>query len=115
MNREMQMSDNNETTGLQVRQLATLFERSNVKITHTMLDPGQEIPWHLHNKVTDVFYVVRGPLTIMTKAPEGKVTLNPGDTYRTDVLQPHRVVNEGSATAEFFLIQGIGTYDFKLA
>ena len=47
---------------LAVRQLKTVYECNGVQITHTQLDPGQEIPWHKHTEVADTFYAIQGPV-----------------------------------------------------
>jgi len=109
------MSEYDESANISVCQLKTLHAQSDVRITHTILGPGEEIPWHAHSEVTDTFYVVKGVLTIMMRIPTHEVTLRPGETHQTSARQQHRVVNNGTSRAEFFLIQGIGVYDFKRA
>lgn len=109
------MSGNEATTQLKVRQLTTVLARPDVQIIHTILDPREEIPWHVHTEVTDTFYVVKGPLTIMSRNPVRKVSIPPGEIYRVEAGQPHRVLNDASTAAEYFLIQGLGSYDFKRA
>ena len=36
----------------------------------------------------------------------------PGQTYSVPSKRPHRVANAGDVSAVFFVLQGIGTYDF---
>src|SRR5438552_618789 len=83
-----------------------------VQVLHTTLAPGQETPWHFHSGIRDTFYGVQGPVTILTRAPEGRVELQPGETFVVQSGQSHRVLNETGGEAEFLLIQGIGEYDF---
>lgn len=90
----------------------TLLERPDLLVTRTDVPPGAEIPWHRHGQVDDVFYGVRGRLTILTRDPEGRAVLAPGDLLRVARGRPHRVVNETAESAEYLLIQGIGAYDF---
>ena len=40
------------------------------------------------------------------------VHLTPGQTYTVPPEQPHRVVNAGDSSAVFFVLQGIGKYEF---
>lgn len=95
-----------------VRQLETVYRLPQVRVTHTILDPGEEVPWHHHTQVADTFYVVAGPVRIMTRAPSGSAILAAGEIFRTAVGQPHRVVNESDHAVEFLLIQGVGEHDF---
>ena len=96
-----------------VRQQTTVYSLPQVRVTHTILDPGEEVPWHRHTEVADTFYVVAGPVTIMTRAPAGEATLAAGEVFRTAVGQPHRVVNASDHAVELLLIQGVGRYDFN--
>lgn len=107
------MSDCDESDGLRVRQVKTILVQPDVRITHTILDVGQEIPWHSHTNVADTFYGIRGDIRIMLRDPAKEVALRRGATYQTSSGRPHRVVNAGTSAAEFFLIQGIGSYDFR--
>ena len=112
------MTNNTETDAAldavraSVRQLEVIHEKDGVKVTHTILEPGEEIPWHCHTEVTDTFYAVDGRLTIETKAPEATTELQRGDVFQTEVGQPHRVSNGSSHRVQFLLIQGGGTFDF---
>ena len=94
-----------------VRQQTTVYRLPQVRVTHTILDPGEEVAWHHHTEVADTFYVVAGPLTIMTRAPAGVTILAAGEIFRTNPRQPHRVVNQSDHAVEFLLIQGVGQYD----
>ncbi len=95
-----------------VRQLKVIHEQDGTKVTHTILEPGEEVPWHIHTQVTDTFYAVAGPLTIETKTPEGVAELQAGDVFQTEVGQPHRVSNGADHRVQFLLIQGGGAFDF---
>ena len=92
--------------------LEVVDERDGVKITRIVLEPGEEVPWHRHTEVTDTFYPVVGPLTIETKKPDGKVEIEAGDVFQTEVGQPHRVSNGTHHRVQFLLIQGGGAFDF---
>ena len=98
---------------LAVRQLMTVYERNGVQITHTQLDPGQEIPWHKHTEVADTFYAIQGHLTIEIAGIEQEVALSPGESAQVSCGLAHRVSNRGYEMVEFLLIQGIGKYDFR--
>jgi len=98
---------------LHVRLLETIYKTDNVQILHIVLDPEQEIPWHFHSEVSDMFYVVQGPLTIIAGEPEERFSVHRGDTQRVQARRPHRVRNQTDRQVEFLLVQGIGSYDFK--
>lgn len=114
------MSETNSGTnyrrieGLPVHLVEVIYESPDVQVLHTILDPGQEIPWHYHSKVDDIFYVVKGPVSIYRKDDHNKKELNSGQLYRMEPRQPHRVCNECEQTVEFLLLQGIGEYDFEM-
>lgn len=78
-----------------------------------VLAPGEEVPWHRHGHVLDTFYVLRGPITVFTRDPEGATSVAPGEVFQTGERQPHRVLNPGGGEAEALLIQGVGAYDFQ--
>jgi quercetin dioxygenase-like cupin family protein len=98
----------------QVKAFENVFASSDVQVNHMVLAPGQEVPWHLHTQVRDTLYVLGGPVTIYTRAPEGRATANTGETVETPAGAPHRVVNESDQDIAVLLIQGVGEYDFQL-
>lgn len=98
---------------LAVRQLMTVYKCNGVQITHTQLDPGQEIPWHKHTEVADTFYAIQGPITIEIAGIDEAVVLSPGESAQVSCGLAHRVSNRGYAMVEFLLIQGIGKCDFR--
>ena len=98
---------------LAVRQLKTVYECNGVQITHTQLDPGQEIPWHKHTEVADTFYAIQGPITIEIAGSDQEIVLSPGESTQVSRGLAHRVSNRGHEMVEFLLIQGIGKYDFR--
>jgi quercetin dioxygenase-like cupin family protein len=79
------------------------------------LAPGEEVPWHLHSEVGDTLYVVRGPVTVYSRAPDEVRIGEAGGALHTPAGRVHRVVNESDHDVDTILIQGIGRYDFQLA
>src|ERR1700739_4779119 len=74
-----------ETTGLyEVERRVRYAERPDFRITELQISPTQE----------------------------EEVPLTPGQTYSVPSKRPHRVANAGDVSAVFFVLQGIGTYDF---
>jgi quercetin dioxygenase-like cupin family protein len=95
--------------------IKTVLELEDVLVKHLVLAPGQEVPWHFHSAVRDMFYVVRGPLTIHTREPAEELVLEAGDTFQARASQPHRAFNASNHEVSAILIQGLGKYDFRKA
>ena len=86
--------------------------RPDFRITELRLSPTQKIPWHRHSDVRDTVYVVEGEIRLFLRDPKEEIRLGLGETYVIAAQRPHLVVNGGAASATFFLLQGIGKYDF---
>ena len=96
-----------------IRTHERIFSTDEVRVSHLVLAPGEEVPWHLHSEVRDTFYVLRGPITIYTREPDATTVINAGELLQTRERQPHRVVNISDHEVSFVLIQGVGEYDFR--
>jgi mannose-6-phosphate isomerase-like protein (cupin superfamily) len=70
------------------------------------------VPWHSHTNVQDTFYVLEGELRLFLRDPKEEVRLSPGQTYTVRAGRPHLVTNPGQRSTTFFVLQGIGEYDF---
>ena len=86
--------------------------RPEFRITELQISPTQEVPWHYHNDIQDTFYVLTGAIRILLDNPPEEVRLMPGQTYSVPPTRPHLVKNAGDVSAVFFVLQGIGEYDF---
>jgi len=105
-----------ETAGAyEVERRARHAVRSGFRITELQISPTQEVPWHYHNNIQDTFYVLSGAIQILLSNPMEEVRLMPGQTYSVPPKRPHLVKNAGDFSAVFFVLQGIGEYDFSLA
>jgi len=87
-------------------------ERPGFRISELQISPTQRVPWHCHSNVQDTFYVIEGHLRLFLREPEEEVLLNPGNTYSVSARRPHLVVNGGTQSATFLVLQGIGEYDY---
>jgi quercetin dioxygenase-like cupin family protein len=76
------------------------------------LAPADVIPWHHHSEETDHYFVLRGALTIETRAPTSRRVLRVGDRHQIAPGLPHSISNAGTDDCEFLLIQGVGKYDW---
>jgi len=86
--------------------------RPGFRITELQISPTQEVPWHYHTNVQDTFYVLSGAIRILLSNPPEEVRLMPGQTYSVPPKRAHLVKNDGDLSAVFFVLQGIGDYDF---
>jgi len=85
--------------------------RPGFRIAEFTINPTQEVPWHYHSKVQDIFYVLEGQIRLSFRNPQEEVRLAPGETYTVRAQRPHLVTNEGG-TAATFLVLHFGEYDF---
>ena len=94
-----------------VESIDILVELPDLVISEITVMPGQEVPWHYHNNVTDTFYGLSG-CTSIQHGPDGNTKLHPGESVVVPSGTPHRVKSSGEGSCRFLLIQGIGKYDF---
>lgn len=84
----------------------------DVRATVMTLDPGQEIPWHSHTKVTDTSFCLEGRIEITFKGPDEAMMLPPGQWVSIPPGRLHRVRCLGPNQGRVLLVQGVGAYDF---
>jgi quercetin dioxygenase-like cupin family protein len=87
-------------------------ERPGFRITELQISPSQQVPWHSHTNAQDTFYVLEGRIRLYLREPREEVELGPGETYSVKPKRPHLVTNSGEWSAIFFILQGLGEYDF---
>jgi quercetin dioxygenase-like cupin family protein len=87
-------------------------ERPGFHITELQISPTQKVPWHYHSNVHDTFYVLEGTIRVFLQQPKEEVRLSRGQTFSVPPKRPHLVTNAGDTSAVFFVLQGIGEYDF---
>lgn len=92
-----------------------LYEGATFKVWRETLPPGGTLDWHYHSEISDLFYVIRGPLEIAMRSPTRTVLLEEGATFRVDCKIEHKVVNKTPSEIEWILIQGLGRVDFQKA
>lgn len=90
---------------------------SDVHVKEFSLAAGEEVPWHGHTQIFDVFYCLEGRLDIeLAQIESGKrlqaLALNPGESARVEVGTAHRPHNRGPGVCRFLLVQGVGKYDY---
>ena len=87
-------------------------ERPGFRIGELQLSPTQKVPWHFHNNIDDTFYVLNGRVRLFLREPQEEMELGPGDSYRVKAKRPHLVTNSGPTSTTFFILQGVGEYDY---
>jgi len=96
----------------EVEHRARHAERPGFRISELRISPTQSVPWHTHTNVQDTFYVLAGRIRITLDDPAEEVVLGPAETYAVRARRPHTVTNAGQTSATFFVLQGIGEYDY---
>ncbi len=96
----------------EVERRARHAERPGFRISELQISPTQKVPWHYHTNVADTFYVLDGRIRVFLQDPKEDVRLAPGETYTARAGRPHLVVNDGSVSATFLVLQGLGEYDY---
>ena len=95
----------------EVERRARHVERPDFRISELQISPTQNVPWHYHTRSRDTFYVLAGAIRVFCRDPKEEIRLAPGETYTVAAGRPHLVVNGGSTSATFLVLQ-MGNYDF---
>jgi quercetin dioxygenase-like cupin family protein len=98
--------------GYTVKSIEPVAIGSDVQARLFTLAPGETIPWHFHSAVTDWYFVLKGTLSIETRAPAERRELAIGETYHIAPKTVHLISNRSVADTRFLLVQGVGAYDF---
>ena len=106
-----------QSTDFSVSSRKIVAESTDVQVKEFLLTPGEEVPWHHHTEVFDVFYCLAGTLTVQrTDVFSGErlpdLVLQVGDSAKVEPGTAHRPFNAAAAQCRFLLVQGVGTYDF---
>jgi mannose-6-phosphate isomerase-like protein (cupin superfamily) len=92
-----------------------LAKGSDVYVKEFTLAEKEEIPWHSHSNIFDIFYCIEGRLIIETiEISSGKrqpdIELNVGNSAKVDVGTAHRPFNPGPGRCRFINVQGCLLY-----
>lgn len=90
-----------------------VVEGADIRVQVLTLDPGQSVPWHYHNDISDWFVGLEGKTIVETRAPRDRFELAPGERCNVGPLTAHSV-HGGGEPCKFMIIQGVGSYDFNL-
>lgn len=95
-----------------------IAEGADVQVKEILLTPGEDIPWHHHSNVFDVFYCLEGTLTVQridiaSQQPLPDLVLRQGETGKVEPGTAHRPINEARAgNCRMLVVQGVGKYNF---
>ncbi len=84
----------------------------DLRVSILTIDAGEEVPWHSHDIIDDDFFCMEGPMQVETRRPDAVTVLNPGETFKVPVGQPHRVTGVDDGPCKFMIVQGMGKYNF---
>jgi mannose-6-phosphate isomerase-like protein (cupin superfamily) len=96
----------------QVRKTTIVAMSPELRVSELALADGEEVPWHFHHHVDDVFYCLSGGIKVALRAPEEEISLEPGQSCRVPSGRVHRAVNSKPGLSRYLLVQGPGAYDF---
>ncbi len=91
----------------------TVAETDTLRVSILTLAEGQEVPWHYHSEIADMFFCLEGSLSVETRAPRAHHLLEVGESCTVPKMTAHRVTGKDGARARFLIVQGMGTYDFR--
>lgn len=101
-----------EARAYSVKAVEPVAVGSDVQARIFTLAPGETIPWHFHNAVTDWYCVLEGVLSVETRAPRDERLVPVGGSYRIPAKTAHQISNRSRKDTRFLLVQGVGVYDF---
>jgi quercetin dioxygenase-like cupin family protein len=99
------------TSLYEVERRVRYAERPGFRITELQISPTQQIPWHAHTHAQDTFYVLEGEIRLALRDPEEEQRLRPGQIYAVAPGRAHLVMNGGTGSATFLVLQD-GDYDY---
>jgi quercetin dioxygenase-like cupin family protein len=99
----------------QVKNIEPIVVGTDMQARVFTLAPADVIPWHYHGESTDHYFVLRGTLTIETRAPDTRRALAVGERFKIVPGTAHRIANEAPVECQFLLVQGVGKLDWHRA
>ena len=92
-------------------------EGSDVYVKEFTLAALEQVPWHHHSDVFDIFYCIEGCMTIeqidiFSDEAMQTLTLQVGESVKVNIGTAHRPFNPGPGRLRFLLVQGVGQYDY---
>ena len=117
MNSTLSIGQEEQSKDYKVSSRRWVAHGSDVFVKEFTLGEGEEVPWHTHTEVFDIFYCLEGRLQIERMDRVGgeripALELKVGDSAKVEVGTVHRPFNPGPGVCRFLIVQGVGAYDF---
>jgi mannose-6-phosphate isomerase-like protein (cupin superfamily) len=92
----------------------SIIKTKDVRVRIIELGPYEQGKWHYHSEVIDNFFCLKGTILVCMKNRDEEIRLYPGEQGVVDQGRVHQVSNAGDGSAEYLLVQGVGSYDFNI-
>ncbi len=85
-------------------------EHDGLRVQILTLGNGENIPWHYHSTVSDIFICLEGTTVVETRATRHQ--LAPGKQCVVAPRTAHEVTGKDGNGCRFVIVQGVGAHDF---
>ena len=115
---DKRVGEERQSTDFAVSSRRIVAEGKDLQVKEFLLRPGEEVPWHHHTQVFDVFYCLEGRLhvecaQVWSGEPQPTVELAVGESCKVEPGTAHRPFNPSdSERCRFLIVQGVGEYDW---
>lgn len=89
-----------------------IAENHGLRVQILTLANGENIPWHYHSAVSDIFICLEGTTVVETRAPRARHELAPGKHCVVAPRTAHEVTGKDGGGCRFVVVQGVGEHDF---
>ena len=87
-----------------------IAESDGLRVQILTLANGENIPWHYHSAVSDIFIFLEGTTVFETRATRHQ--LPPGNHCVVPPKTAHEVTGKDGNGCRFVVVQGVGAHDF---
>ncbi len=87
-------------------------ENDGLRVQILTLGTGENVPWHYHSAISDIFICLEGTTVVETRAPRARHELAPGKHCVVPPKTAHEVTGKDGNGCRFAIVQGVGPHDF---
>ncbi len=87
-------------------------ENDGLRVQILTLGRGENVPWHYHSVISDIFICLEGTTVVETRAPRARHELAPGKHCVVPPKTAHEVTGKDGNGCRFAIVQGVGPHDF---
>ncbi len=87
-------------------------ENDGLRVQILTLGDGENVPWHYHSVISDIFICLEGTTVVETRAPRARHELAPGKHCVVPPKTAHEVTGKDGNGCRFAIVQGVGPHDF---